>query len=212
MRKLILTTTAVAAAIAGAFADMDSADVDYCIDWGDGKDIFNTRLIFVKKYNDLKTFKIPRNRRVRSACTSYTYSFSTCLYLVDKSGRQVFHFNGGFAGGGGGGFWMKHTTSIAFDSVGNVGKSSCVSSTSPSIISAEELEEHIKIDFADTASLWESVIKNVKKKNVLGLKGKIINGYVEVNVHCRPDLDTTYQVGFRAKVIGECKSDFLKKH
>ena len=198
MRKLLLTTAAVAAAIAGAFANMDSADVDYCIDWGDGKDVFSTRLVFVKKYNDLKPFKITRNRHARSTCTYYSYSFSSNFY-----------FNGGFAGMGGGGLEIKYTTSIALDSGG---RSDCVSSTSRAIISAKELEEHIKIDFADTASLWESAIKNVKKKDVLRLNGKIINGYVGVSVHCQPDLDTTYRVGFRAKVIGECKNDFLKRH
>jgi hypothetical protein len=188
---------------------MDSADVDYCIDWGDGKDIFNTRLVFVKKYNDLKTFKIPRNRRVRSTCTGYSYGFYSNFDFVDKSGREIFYFSDGLHAGAGGGLEIKHTTTLALDSGG---KSSCISSSSPVIISYEELEEHLKIDFTDTANLWESHIKNVKKKDLLRLKGKIINGYVNVNVGCQPDLDTTYQVGFHAKVIGECKSNFLKKH
>jgi len=209
MRKLLLTTAAVAAAIAGAFANMDSADVDYCIDWGDGKDVFSTCLVFVKKHNDLKPFKIMRNRQARSTCTFYSYSFSSNFYFIDKSGREVFYFNGDFASIGGGGLEIKYTTSIALDSGG---RSDCVSSTSRAIISVKELEEYVKIDFADTASLWESAIKNVKKKDVLRLKGKIINGYVDVSVHCQPDLDTTYRVGFHAKVIGECKSDFLKRH
>jgi len=209
MRKLLLTTAAVAAAIAGAVADMDSTDVDYCIDWGDGKDIFNTRLVFVKKYNDLKPFKIPRNQRARSGCTGYSHSFYSNFYFIDKSGREVFYFNDGFHGGSGGGFEIKRITTLALDSGG---KSSCISSISPVIISYEKFEELVKIDFTDTANLRESLIKNVKKKDLLWFKGKIINGHVNVIVMCSPDLDTTYQVGFRAKVIGECKSDFLKKH
>jgi len=187
---------------------VDSADADYCIDWGDGKDIFDTKLVLVKKRKNIKAFKIPRNRQARSTCISYSYSVSPSFYFIDKSGREVFNFEGGFTGGGwGGGIEITYRTSIALDSGG---KSDCVSSTRYPTISAKELEENIKIDFTDSAGLWESAIKNVKKKDILRLKGKNINGDIKVSVHCQPDLDTTYQVGFRAKIIGECKSDFLK--
>jgi len=208
MRRLLRTIAAVAAAIGLAYADMDSADADYCIGWGNGKDIFNTHLLFVRKYNDLKTFKVPRNRLTRSTCTGYSYGFSPTFIFIDKSGREVFFFHGGFYVGAGGGVTIKRTTTLAIDSGG---VSNCVSSTTPVIISAEELEELVKISFADSASLWESTIKHVKKKDFLRFKGKIINGHVDVSIGCEPDLDTTYSIDFRIRVIGECKNDFLKE-
>jgi hypothetical protein len=195
--KLIIFILALLLAILNSHSEnMDSADADYCIDWiGDEKSI-EARLIFVKKYKDLK---IRLNIQEPLKCMGrYTSWPSSDFYFIDESGRKVFIFE---TLGFGSSAWESksaHSTVIRIDGRNDDSSRSRIGRMVPELVKI--LQPEIQIKFPDTT---ES--NKYEREKLLQLKGKIIDAYINNYIKCDPDLDTTYRINFRVRITGVCK-------
>jgi hypothetical protein len=174
--------------------NINHADADYCIDWGNDKTEFDARvvkLVFVKKHND---FKIRLNIQDSIKCTHvYRFTSSSQFSSVDELGRKLFTFE----------LLRKINENL-------VATLYYCSGCDPKYGQEPEfvkiLRPEIPFVFPDTSGTLLANISEYKKDDLLQLKGKTINAYVIQYISCYPDLDTTFNMDFRVRIMGECES------
>jgi hypothetical protein len=191
MRKLLLTTAAVAAAIAGAFAvepthseNADSSYADYCIKFENSDTTLAAKLLLVKEYRKLEPIRLdpPKTFRCRSLCGSEDYYFDVVEKRISELHREI-----PYAGGVGEvNSWIE-------------GYSHGEKTLGPVIPISHTSELRILMPPIDGR------LKDKWKKGLLSLKE---NTYTDAKVKVWRDcstLDTTFQVNYRVRLIGECK-------
>jgi hypothetical protein len=67
-----------------------------------------------------------------------------------------------------------------------------------------KLSQTIQVDFPKSETI-SYVEKRRKKEELLLLKNQIIDANVKISIRCLPDLDTIFNIPFRAHITGECK-------
>jgi hypothetical protein len=162
--------------------NINSADADFCFD-------FRTRqpmLLLVKKNNDLE---IRADERYIECKSRYRLIVDTRIDFVIESGRNVISFGGGYIKG-----WI-------------LGHSSHSVTTDRFRIRQPAV---IVVEFPPYVPY--SSIKRLQDDELVDLllfENKIIDGQMMVSPICDPDLDTTYNFNFRARITGLCEPDFL---
>jgi hypothetical protein len=191
MRKLILTTAAVAAAIAGTFAgepthpeNPDSSYADYCIKFEDGDTTIAAKLLLVKEYKKLEPIRLdpPKTFRCKILSGAENYYFDAVEKKISELHRE-------------------------FPSAGMVGQ---INSWGSAYGHGEIILGPV-IPISHTSELLifmphiDDRIKDKWKKGLLSLKE---NTYTDANVNvwrkCST-FDTSFQVNYRVRLIGECK-------
>jgi len=177
---------------------IDSADVDYCIDWTNRETVPNrerasfVRLLFVKKNNDLKF-----TRDSIKCIGDYSYSHYYTFYFTDKLGQKVFSSESTFALIGGYKTNIDSTDTIRIDNNAKYTKQS------PS---------EIQINFPQRASHKTTSLEKNNKDVLLKFKNKIIDANIQQKFICERGLDTTiYRMDFRVRITGECGCDSIKE-
>jgi len=194
----ILTLLIISASLPCRSEGIDSADANYCIDWSNRKEDGGARLIFINKHTDLR---IPINTQDSLTCVgSYFSSVSSCFYFVDELGKKVFSFYSlpNIVGAG---------TARSFPrwyTISDTGIPELVKTLPPEIL----IMFPIKTDYI----VVEPMFKSFKKENLLRFKGNIIDANIDYKLNCQPNLDTTYTINFRVKIMGTCDSVFLNTH
>jgi len=187
MRKLLLTTAAVAAAIAGAFAaelthskNADSSYADYCVRIEESDTTLSIKLLLVKEYRDLEPIRLDTQMQFKCetsfwGSTSYSFDFieKRVGELLDKltSSGVWFYGNG----------WYDLN-------------SQKLNPTQP-VVHVSELP--IFMVKGRQKEKW-------KKEQLLLKENTYTNATVSIRFECLP-IDTTFQVNYRVRLIGECK-------
>jgi len=191
MHKLILTTAAVAAAIAGAFAaepthseSADSSYADYCIKYENSDKTIAAKLLLVKEYKKLEPIRLdpPKTFRCRSLSGSEDYYFDAVEKRIRELHREI-------------------------PSAGGVGQ---INSWIEGYSDGEKILGPV-IPIGHTSELlilmppMDGRLKNKWKKGLLSLKeNTYTDAKVKVWLNCST-LDTSFQVDYRVRLIGECK-------
>ena len=189
MRKLLLTAAAVAAAIAGAVAvepthseNADSSYADYCIKIEDSDTTLVAKFLLVKKYRNLEPIRI--DSQMTFWCTSVSgsdrYYFDIVEEKISELRRKLTHI----------GISVEGSAWGAGVSDGKL-----------------NLGPVIPISHIDTLRILNIKDRNKEnwKKGLLPLKEiTYTNAKVKAWRNCSP-LDTTFQVNYRVRLIGECK-------
>jgi hypothetical protein len=197
--------------------DKDLADADYCIDWlgeeafdveSEGELVFDVRLVLVKKSRSL-ALSIGRQKPI-PCVEKYHTREGAQFFLADTHGKQIFMFESlgllEIAES------PEYKMDIWID--GEKGYESKIIPIAPKRI--KTLPAKIRIEFPDTVYYLIKKPKEYDKHNRKELlqpfMGKTINAEIWKRITCLPDIEyAEYRIKFRARITGECDSDFLNK-
>jgi hypothetical protein len=174
--------------------NIDYADADYCIDWGNDQTEFNARavkLVFVKKHND---FKMRLNIQDSIKCIEYYwFKSSSTFYFVNELGIRLFVFKS-----------LRKTNEELVATLYYCNGYDPMHRQEPEFVKI--LRPEIQVVFPDTSGTLLAKIGEYKKDDLLQLKDKMINICIRQYISCSPDLDTGFYMNFKVRITGECKS------
>jgi len=180
-----------------------SADADYCIDVSD----YNPRAVLVKKNNELKPvlLDIPKSLK----CDDYYYDTYVDFKFIEESGEEYFTSSQDLKGGGSSySLLLRTVTVLDGDSI------RCRRLPPVRIVNdyrkPGELSQTIQAIYPVKSGPITYMESESKKEDILKFKNKIIDAIINIDIKCKPVLDTTLEFNFRAKITGECAPDFLR--
>jgi len=187
MRKLLLTTAAVAAAIAGAVAgepihseNADSYYADYCISIEESDMTFSVKLLLVKEYRDLEPIRLDTLEQFKCEKSFWGNTDYKFDFIEKRIGELLNKFT---------------SSGVWFYGNGWVNLYSQKLKPAQSVVHVSELP--ILTVKGRQREKW-------KKESLLLKENTYTNVTVSIRRECLP-LDTTFQVNYRVRLIGECK-------
>ncbi|MDR3019664.1 MAG: hypothetical protein LBU66_02035 [Treponema sp.] len=172
--------------------NINFADADYCINWMDEENKFDTRLVFVKKNDDSK---IQPDTLYSMECIGrYSMSIYYNFYFIDESGQKLFSFGSLLPALYGAAAWEFRSRSSRY----------FIKEMNDRLLSPV-----IQVDFPNTTGYLETAPSTFKKEDLLQFEGKIVDAHIDYSIKCPPDLDATHRINFRVKITGLCEPDFL---
>jgi hypothetical protein len=191
MRRLILTTVAVAAVIGAVFADEQSifrtvapkgVYADYCVSFEEHDTTFEVKLLLVKEYMAPESIRLHTQASLK--CDdgwingSERYSFDVVEKKINKLSRR-FTSSPLWGGGWFAGYIDGEITLGPTIQIGHISERTVLT------VKGHDREK------------WKKGLSSLKK-----------NTYTRVNVEvrrkCQP-LDTTFYIDYRVRLIGECR-------
>ena len=207
MKNLALICVLAGAALLSAnlyvhSEDMDSVDGIFCFDLRGER----PELLLVKKYNDLKVRTVKdteepilcESTNLRYGESDYIgYGASAKIDFIDKSGKSVAVLKAMYG-----------------MSSGRIGMGSIMNFYNTPRRSFYPLRSEVQAALPGSLTVWNFNISQKEKdgfyKWLSQFKDTIIDGDMGISISCEPQ-KLSYEIKFRARIIGECDCDFFNE-
>lgn len=181
MKTIIFTFVLLFICLHTHSENADSSYADYCVSFEESDITFSVKFLLVKEYRNLEPIRLDTHKLFK--CDTISWSEGYYFDVVDNIVGELLHrlTSSGV---------LFNTTSVYFCPGGGILNT---------VISAGHVpESRILIVKGHQKETW--------KKGMLSLKEtQYTNVEARVRYRCPPQLDTTFQVNYRVRLIGECK-------